>query len=354
MSLSIQDELNALIAKNLASQTPTEEPFKPVLDANGNPLETPTTPAPEPKVVEDVKPVETPVVPEPTKPVAEADIFEDWENTGTSTEPVVPPATEPTAPTFDFSKLAKELGKEDIKAEDEVIKAVQEIKAKAEMLSNVPDDLAKAMEIAKAGGNYLEYLQVSVVDWAKEDPIVLYENYVEDQFYNPETGLVDYEKVDKVLDKMDDEEKEFRGKELQKQYVTYQKQQQEFLRQDAQAKKVAFENSVRGVINEIKDVNGYVLSPSKKAQLLDYVLSGEDLRENDVKSRVVNAFIKQNFSSIDQYMKTKVRNSTQREILNEAQVPEIKPSSTPAPADTSNKPYSISDWISDLQKQKGF
>jgi hypothetical protein len=353
MSQTIQTELNDLLAKfaKESISQPNADPFAPVLDEAGNPVE-PAAKAVEPPKVEPT-PAPAPAPAAPATPTVESTLIEDWENEVTPAPAAA--STEPTTPTpsFDFSEVAKVLGKEDVKAKEEVLAAVAELKQKAELLQQTPEDLVKAMEIAKQGGNYLEYLQVSVVDWAKEDPIVLYENYVEDQFYDAATGLVDYDKVDKVLEKMDDEEKEFRGKELQKQYVAYQKQQKDFLQQQAIAKRSQFENSVKQMVNEIKDVNGYVLTPAKKQELLEYVLSGQDLQENDVRSRVVNAFIKKNFHSIDKYMKTKVSNATKREILNEAQIPDIKPSSTPTPASTT-KQYSISDYIQELATKRGF
>lgn len=355
MSQTIQDELNSLIAgfaKNSISQ-PSADPFAPVLDATGNPVE-PVAPVVDPSKVTPtpVSATPTPVVPEPPKP--DGTLIEDWETDPIAAGTMPPVTPEPiTTPVFDYTEVAKALGKDNLNAKDDVIAAVNELKQKAAMLEQVPEDLVKAMEIAKANGNYLEYLQVSVVDWAKEDPIVLYENYVEDQFYNPATNLIDYEKVDKMLEKMDDEEKEFRGKELQRQYVAYQKQQKDFILQQTQAKRAQFEQSVKQVINELKDINEYVLTPAKKAELVEYVLTGQDLKENDVRSRVVNAFIKKNFQSIDKFMKSKVRNATQREILNEAQIPDIKPSSTPAPAAPS-KAYSIQDYIQELATKKGF
>lgn len=356
MSQTIQEELNSLIAgfaKNSISQ-PQADPFTPVLDATGAPVEQVAPVAAPSNVTPVPAPAPSPTpAPEPVVPAVDS-LIENWEDEVVKAPDVTtaPVATTP-ATTFDFSEVAKALGKEDVKEKDAVLAAVAELKQKAELLQSTPEDLVKAMEIAKAGGNYLEYLQVSVIDWAKEDPIVLYENYVEDQFLDKSTGLVDYEKVDKILEKMDDEEKEFRGKELQRQYVTYQAQQKDFLQQQAIAKRNTFERTVRQTLDEIKDVNGYVITPAKKAELLEYVLTGQDLQENDVRSRVVNAFIKKNFQSIDKFMKTKVRNATQREILTEAQIPDIKPSTTTTPA-VSTKPYSVSDYIAELENKRGF
>lgn len=348
---TIQEELNDLftgLAKNSNSQA--------ALDA------VPAVPATtEPAVTPPVTPTE-PVVPTavvaPVEPVApvETTFIEDWDGVTVTT----PPATQaqvdvplvPQVPSFDFSEIAKVLGREDVKTKEDVIKAVNEVKAQAETLSQIPESLAKAIEIAKSNGNYLEYLDVSVVDWSKEDPIVLYENYIEDQFFDQKTGLVDYDKVDKILEKLDDEEKELRGRDLQRSYIAHQNQQKAFLEQDARNKKSAFESGIKEVVSSLNEINGYKLTPSHKAELLSFVLSGEDLKAKSLQERVKNAFISKYFDSLDAYNKTKIKNATKREILQEAQVVSVTPSTEPTESSTSTKAYTMNDWLEDLKKKK--
>ena len=349
--MSLNNDLNQVL-KNLSQTKPTNEPFEPVLTPTGEPVEPTTAAAATPNVVLSQTPVTpssaAPAAPEPT-PVPDG-LIEDWK---TDVTPAEPTAVTPTTPVVDFSEIAKVLGKEKINDQKEVVIEVSELKKRAEMLNSIPKDLAEAIDIASKNGNYLEYLQVSVVDWAKEDPIVLYENYVEDQCIDPTTGQVDYERADKILDKLDEDEKDFKGRELQKQYMAYQTQQREFIKQQAVAKQAQFESDVKRAVNELKDVNGFVIGPADKAALVEFVLKGEDLRANDVRSRVVNAFITKNFNNMTNYLKTKARNTTQREILQEATVPEIKASSEPTPA-TPTKQYSIHDYIQELAQKKGF
>jgi len=366
MAQTIQDELNTLIgnfAKNSIAQPGAADPFAPVLDDNGNVIEqapaaAPAQPNVAPAPAAAPAAAQTPPV-EPSTPVSPVDgLIEDWDSPAqgapSQETPTTPAQTAPTtAVDPELLSIAKVLGKEEIKSTKEVVTVVEEMKKELESLKALPDDLAKAVEIAKSQGNYLEYLQVGAVDWSKEDPVVLYENYVEEQFYDPQTGLVDYERVDKFLERLDDDEKEFRGKELQRNYIAYQKQQKEAILAQARAQKEQFERSVKQAIEELKDVNGFVVSPAKKAELLDYVLSGADLKVSDVKTRVINAFLHKNFQSIDKYMKTKIQNAVKREILQEAQLPDVQPSTQPVET-TPQKGYSLSDYLADLQKQRGF
>lgn len=346
---TIQQDLNDLFA-DLAKKSGSSEPsgLAPAVQAMTEPVAAaPVTPT-EP-VVAPVAPVVEPVAP------VEPSFIDDWDGAPAPVVPTTQAQVEPTAaptPSFDFSEIAKVLGTGEIKTKEEVLKAVAEVKTKAETLSQLPESLAKAIEIAKSNGNYLEYLGVSVVDWGKEDPIVLYENYIEDQFYNPETGVVDYEKADKILEKLDDEEKELRGRELQRSYIAHQKQQKDFLEREARERRGQFEAGVRQVVESLGDVNGYKLTPSHKAELMNFVLSGEDLKETSIQSRVMNAFIKKYFNSLDAYNKTKIKNATKREILQEAQVTSVTPSTESVPSETSKKGYTMNDWLEDLKKKK--
>jgi len=352
---SIQEDLSSIIktfAGNSINNTQADDPFTPVLDDKGAPLEpkvetvVPTPKVEAPVVAAKVEPVVLPVT--PIVEVKVDELVNPWD------EPVqaVVDTTITTAP-FDFSEIAKALGKEDIKSKEDVVKAITEVQQVTERFKNVPDDLSRAIEISQLGGNYLEYLDVSQVDWSKEDPIVLYENYVEGQYFDPKTGLVDYEKVDKLLDAKSDEEKEFQGKELQRSYISHQKAQKDQILNQVRANRTNFEQSVRQIVDGLTDVQGYVLTPSKKAELLEFVISGQDLKDSDIKSRVVNAFVKKNFTALDKYMKTQMKNSVTRQILEQAQVPAIQPVSEPVDV-TPTKKYGLNDYLEELKKQKGF
>lgn len=350
MSKSIQEELNQIIS-DFATKSISNEPLstEPTVQVTTEP-----TTVVEPGKTEPVTPAPTTTQVAPVTP--ESTVIDDWDGDVKVVEPVAAQPQTPVvpAPQFDFSEVAKVLGKESIKTVDEVVKTVSELKQAADSLSTIPEPLQKAIDIARSNGDYLQYLGVSVIDWGKEDPVVLYENYIEDQFYDPKTGVVDYEKVENILDKLDDDEKELRGKELQKAYVAHQKTQKEMIEQQTRQARTQFESEVKRTIETLTDVNGYKLTPTHKAELTSFILSGEDLKESSVQTRVMHAFVKKYFNALDSYNKTKIKNATKREILQEAQVTSITPSTEVTPSGTSNKGYDIGNWLDDLKKQKGF
>lgn len=295
--------------------------------------------------------------PTPTQaPVAQVDlnaVVDEWDTPVTaSATPEPQPATTPVPTTVlpDFSEIAKVLNLGEGKSKDEVIRAAQELKQKAESIGTLPEDLAKAVEIANIGGNYLEYLNVTSVDWAKEDPIVLYENYIIDRF-SDEQGNVNTDKVDSLLDKMDENEKELRGRELQSQYIMLQKQQKQNIESQAMQKKAQFEQSVKSALDAFDNVAGFKLSPSHKAELYKEIVSGNDLRHNDLKSRVEMAALRKYWSKMDEYRKTQIKNATLRQTLEEATFPKLNSSSSPAaPTNASNK-YGIDDYVKELEQR---
>lgn len=225
---------------------------------------------------------------------------------------------------------------------------IEDIKKKAEMLSTLPADLAKAVEIARNNGNYLEYLKVSSVDWTKEDPTILYENYVVNQFTSPQ-GEVDYDRVERFLEKLDDDEKELRGKELQNQYVSIQRQQQAIYEAQAQSTRNEFERTLKQTIDALDKVSDFKVSPIHKQELYEYIAKGEDLKESDISSRVMNAFIKKYFQKIDSFRKTQLRNSVKKEIIESITVPQLSTPGQVAITDASARKFSLDDYVKDLQ-----
>lgn len=354
---SIQTELSDIIGQMTSqaqSMTPTNEPTAPPTPepAQAEPAVTP------PNVAEPVvaAPAASPVAPTEKKIDVDA-VVESWDDplpAASSTPPasaapaVTPQAPAVTVPSLELQEIAKVLKKETLTSKDEALRELESRLKQAEAISALPDPVKKAVEIAALGGNYLEYLGVSQIDWTKEDPITLYENYVEDQFVDS-TGRVDIERVDKFLDKLDDDEKEFRGRELQKQYTAYQAQQKANIENQARMERAAFEGSVRKAIESTDNIAGFKLTPSHKEELYSFIVSGQDVKQPDVNTRLFNAFITKYWSKIDSFRKQQVRNSTMKTVLDEVTVPQITPVGTPGGVQTGSSDFSLDTYIKNLQ-----
>lgn len=297
-----------------------------------------------------VEPADKPTPVEPTAPQVDVDAIVDNWDSGTQ------PAESSTAnqPTVDFSDIAKVLGNAEIKTKEDLVKVVSDYKTKQEELekrvNSIPTDLGKAIEIANLGGNYLEYLGVSQIDWSKEDPVSLYENYVIDRSADKD-GNVDFDKVNEYLDNIPETEKEIRGKELQAQYMNYQLQTKASIEAAARNERAKFEGELQTALSKTDNIAGFKLSQAHKDELFRDISSGADLKPVSMEERVFLAFLKKHFKKVDEYRKTQIRNATLRETLAEATMPNIKPTAAPV-APPATKGYSFDDLIKDLDKKK--
>jgi len=336
----LQSELDGLLGQ-LAAQN---NPQPPVTETA--PVTSVVEPAPATPVAS------TPAAPAPAPVDAPIDldaVIDSWDSTPVESVTTAPVAPQPTV--NHLSELAKVLN---VQKDEEILKVVEAYKQKAQVLEAIPEDLGKALEIAKDGGDYLEYLKISVVDWSKEDPITLYENYVIDQYTDPNTKLVDTEKVDKLLDRIDDDDKELRGKELQRSYMNFQSQRKNAIENDARAQKQKFETTLRQAVDAVDNIAGFKLTSSHKAELYNYIMSGQDLRPQDLQARVIDAGLKKYWGKMDNFRKDQIKNATTRQMLESTTFPKLNATSTPSQIDGKPKQYGMEDYIKELEVQRGF
>lgn len=363
--MSLEKELTDLVGK--WAPAPVEPPVQtqePVVAPAA--ISTPT-PAPVEPVVPKVEPTATKK--EEPKVDLEA-VVDSWDIDATPATPSAAVAIDVTnkakvdVPYFDFSEVAKVLNTE-VKSKDDIIKAISEYKTKVDQINadqaSLPQPLLKAIEIARQNGNYLEYLGVSRTDWSKKDPVEVYEDYVVDRLTDPATGQVDYEKVDQFLDKIDDVEKEIRGKELISSYSNYQSQMLSSIEREAADMKARQDAALRQALNTVEDVAGFKLSQAHKDDLYNWYNSGQmwkdlfhDASGNiDFKKVVTNGFISKYWGKLDNFRKQQIKNAAKREILEELQQPSLTTSTEPAQVDSS-KPYNLDDYLKELKKSRGF
>lgn len=333
----INDLFGQLIAQNGNTAPATQPTTEPTVPVNQPPVVPVTTAQPQvpTATVPNVEPTAqtAPVVPATPTTVDLDAVVSNWDSPEpVSSEPVVPVTAPVQTTTNDLFEVAKVLNLGEIKSKEEFVRAAQELKAKADSLGVLPDDLAKAVEIAKLGGNYLEFLNVSVIDWASQDPVVLYENYVIDRY--TKDGKVDSEKVDKLLDRMDEDEKELRGLELQNQYMAIQNQQKQNIEQQARASRTQFESEVKRAVDSMDAIAGFKLSPNHKTEILKDILSGADLKHNDLRSRVEALALRKYWGKMDEYRKTQIKNATAKQMLDEATFPKLTSTTQPASPDS--------------------
>lgn len=368
MSNSIHDELSSLMGDLANKASSPVEPTPAPAPAASTPAE-PVEPVAEPK--EPVEPVEpsddNQVEPQnvddledvvPAEPV-EPELIDDWDSDSIS-DP------DPQKPVNDevYLELGKAVGLEEIKSKDELINRVKELKEgvekaneeKKSLLESIPEDLVKAVELAKQNGDYLSYLGVSSVDYSKVDPIDLYEAYVEDSLANPD-GTVDYDKVDEYLDSLSDVDKELRGKQLKAQYIETQNQKKVYLQAQAEESRIRKERLVKEAVDKLNVVNGFKVSPSHKQELYNDLVSDplKDYRKGnslDYEKMVKDRFIVKYYEKLDRFRQTQIKNGVKREMLNEITNPQITKPGTVAAPEKKKEGYSLADLLNDVSKVK--
>lgn len=319
MSVPTANEILSKFAQDTKEQTLPQQEQVPVVNSSPTPV--------EPKV--EVK--DTPVVETPATPVEPAPVdLDNWDDSQPSD-----PKPQEIDPFF------KEVGIE-AQSWDEVKTKLKERLVKEEY----PDNLKKAIEVFKKGGDYLEVLKINSVDYSKIDPIQIYESHIHSNAVNPDEAKA-------YLDGKSEVEKRIEGKRLQQQYINYQKQQESDLMQKleaeaarkAEAKKVADER-LKSTLDKVEKIAGLTVKPHHKAEIFDAITTGRMQRElffdqktgeYDFNSMVETYFLKKNLPKIMDHLKKVTETTTKRTFLQEITNAEItKPSEKPKP-ETENR-----------------
>lgn len=287
-----------------------------------------SSPAAEPPVtpqVIDTAPVAQPAAETPATPVEQAPVnLDDWDDS----KPSEPKPVE-------VDPFFKEVGIEAQNWEEAKTKLKERLK------EEYPDNLKKAIEVFKKGGDYLEVLKINSVDYSKIDPIQIYESHIHSNAVNPEEAKA-------YLDGKSEVEKRIEGKRLQQQYINYQKQQESDLMQKleaeatrkVEAKKLADER-LKSTLDKVEKIAGLTVKPHHKAEIFDAITTGRMQRElffdqksgdYDYNSMVETYFLKKNLPKIMDHLKKVTETTTKRTLLQEITNAEItKPSEKPKP-----------------------
>jgi hypothetical protein len=355
------DQEFSAILQDFAKQSISGEPSVENLAATG--LE--QTPVEQP-VVESNAPtaaaVSTPAAPtvEVKTEVKEDGPFADWDSPS-ETPQATPGVTTPNAlPAEVFSELGKALGLEKVQGKEDVVAAISALKAEADKVkadrTQIHPELQKAIELNQKGGDFYEYLKVTSADYSKADPVTLYEDYVIEQFADAQ-GQVDEDKINNFLDNLPSEEKELRGRELQRRLVNEQARRVAEIENDANMRKQKHDAELKAALGGLTEVDGFKVDDSHRRDLFDWVTGkmmkdlfyGADGNLDPQKVARV-AFRNKYHEKLDSYYKSKIRNTTKREILAEvtnAQITSPAISANPTP----NKGYGINEYINSLEQK---
>ena len=193
------------------------------------------------------------------------------------------PATE-SKTQIDWSEVGKAINISEVKGQEDVVKYVSELKKTVEDLKskqigdNVPKELAEAIDLAKNGGDYRTYLEVSSVDYSQEHPEDLFEDEVAELFYNADGSFREDEFVE-YIDSIPLPDKKMRGLQIQRELVAMQEQQKNMIRQKASMEKAENLRKLERSLDGFNIVDTFDVTPKMKKQLFNELATGQFLNE---------------------------------------------------------------------------
>lgn len=306
--------------------------------------------ATEAPVVTPATPTETPAAAPVTPPVA-TDTLIDLDT------PETPAAS--STPEFDFSTLVKDLGIE-AKTKEEFVAKYKEAISKEDPLKGLPDNLKKAVDFAKQGGDFLQMLKISQIDYSQIDPITIYENNVYQQ-------IKDREKAKEYLESLSHLAKEIEGQKLKNQYIQWQESQERIMKQELEAKasqeltkKLENERRLRDTVNKVDNIEGFRIKPAEKEQFVREVVDGtlskelffNERGEYDYEKMMKVRFLAKNFDAIKKHFSKQVETATKRAVIEPLTNAELQTGSQIPTAQKQEFSNPLDAWIAASEKGK--
>lgn len=230
-----------------------------------------------------------------------------------------------------FSEYGDEVKSEEVVTKvSELRKSYKEATDKlAEMEANslyANPEIAKANELAKMGGDYMEYLGLSKNNWdAVSDVDLITEVKLRSVFGD------DNEKIDRFLDSMTDEQLKYEGTQLRNILKKEDADRKEAIFNQAKAQRDSFNNGVKTFLDSQKTLYGLKVTPSMSKEVFEGVSQKDAIREmfydksgNVSPEKMARGyFVLKNLNKI---VNTAIANATSKrteELLNEVTNPDV-------------------------------
>jgi hypothetical protein len=190
-------------------------------------------------------------------------------------------------PKFDFSELGKALQIEGIDSKDslvakwkEVSQKTKEYEDKLAAYNSIPEPLREAIELANRGGDYLEYLGVSTIDYdGIDDRSLVEEELIELGIFNNADGSINEDALAEYVDGLSDKELKVRGAQVRYRFKNTQAaQKQEQIRKAEESKQRAI-SDMRVALDKLNNIGPFKLNQARKKELFDSFSSGQMLKE---------------------------------------------------------------------------
>jgi hypothetical protein len=236
-----------------------------------------------------------------------------------------------------YTEIASALGVESFGDKDTVINHLKELnESKASLEKELEsarqetpfanDDIKKANELAKAGGDFNKYLQLSNVDYSSIDDDSLLVELVA----KPTLGD-NPEQINEWLGGLTPAQKQFEASRLRQELVNRDNQEKQAILKQAADKKTAMDSGIKSILQKKSDMFGLKVTPAMKKKSFDKLTSEKGLFSHiigkdgnvDYNKAVEAEFILSNFDTIVKNALTNERNKVKGEEFKETTKPNM-------------------------------
>ena len=191
-----------------------------------------------------------------------------------------PAENKPTFTAEVAEKLKAEVGIE-VTSQEQLVATIKQLKEKAEKVETIfaSEDIKAANEIAKQGGNWQEYLQVSSTDWdaIADEQLVMWQ--LETELGNKDEALQAYEEMSELMRKRE-------AKRLRNEQKLIQSEQKAQIQDKARKQQEQYVKGIEAALSELNEVGKVRINDSDKERLKKLVLTyDEKLRANEMQKK---------------------------------------------------------------------
>lgn len=241
---------------------------------------------------------------------------------------------------LDVSSLSAELGFEGVTTKDELVTKYKEALelAKEDALAGLPDELKEAISFAKEGGDYLQILDATSMNYDEVSNSELVKASAEKYFKNDD-GSVDTESLQEWLEGKSKAELNMMGDQIRNQMKAEQKLKINEIKEKALKQKEESRKQLKSHIDSLSTIGGVKLKNSDKEKLFNDTVAGHAMEELfydggriSEKKLAENLFKIRNFDKAISLAKASSKTEGKREVLQKVTNSNVKkPSKKPTP-----------------------
>lgn len=222
----------------------------------------------------------------------------------------------------ELKSLSNDLGFGEIKSKEEFLEKAKALQQLQELQKDVPSELAEALKVAKDGGDYREFLQISSVDYDSYSNKELVEASME-KYFKREDGSVDEDALLDYVESKSPAEINMLGDQVRDSLKAKQSQKKAAFEQSIANKKAQENQKIKSYLDKVNSIAGVKLTSVDKEVLMSEISSGSimdkisknEQGETDAQKLVENMFKIKYFDKVLNIAKTKSANQGKKEVI---------------------------------------